>query len=83
MNTVTPSVIGIARVDRIVHAVAGTLVLASVALTHYHSPNWIWLTLFVGANLLQSGLSNWCLMSRLLAMAGVTGRAACGLPAGR
>jgi len=70
-------------IDRIVHAAAGTMILASVALTRYHSPNWIWLTVFVGANLLQSGLTNWCLMSRLLAMAGVTGGSACGLPMGR
>ena len=71
------------NIDRIVHAVAGTLILASLALTRFHSPNWIWLTVFVGANLLQSGLTNWCLMSRLLAMAGVKGDAACGLSQGR
>jgi hypothetical protein len=70
-------------IDRIVHAVAGTLILASLALTRFHNPNWIWLTVFVGANLLQSGLTNWCLMSRLLAMAGVQGGNACGLAQGR
>jgi hypothetical protein len=70
-------------IDRIVHTVAGTLILASLALTRFHSANWIWLTVFVGANLLQSGLTNWCLMSRLLAMAGVQGGDACGLSQGR
>ena len=43
------------NVDRIVHSVAGTFILASLALAHWHSPNWLWFTAFVGANLLQSG----------------------------
>ena len=54
------------NVDRIVHTVAGTFILASLALAKFHNPNWIWFTVFVGANLLQSGLTNWCLMSTLL-----------------
>lgn len=39
---------------------AGVVVLASLALAHWVSPHWLWLTAFVGANLLQSGLTNWC-----------------------
>jgi hypothetical protein len=70
-------------IDRVVHTAAGTMILGSLALAHFHNPNWIWLTVFVGANLFQSGLTNWCLLSRLLAMAGVEGGAACGLPGGR
>lgn len=65
--------------DRIVHSAAGTLILASLALAHWHSPNWLWLTAFVGANLLQSGFTDWCLMSGLLARLGVPTRGACGL----
>ena len=57
--------------DRIVHSFAGTMVLASLALTRWHHPNWIWLTVFVGANLLQSGLTNWCLMATILKKLGV------------
>jgi len=67
------------NVDRLVHIVAGTLILASVALTRFHNPNWIWLTVFVGANLLQSGLTNWCLMSSILAKLGVSTEGACGV----
>ena len=67
------------NVDRIVHAVAGTLVLASLALAHGHSPHWLWLTAFVGANLLQSGLSDWCLLSSILAALGVPTEGACGI----
>ncbi len=67
-------------IDRIVHTAAGTMILASLALTRWVHPNFVWLTVFVGANLLQSGLTNWCLLSRILRKFGVedTG-ATCGL----
>lgn len=67
-------------IDRIVHSAAGTMILASLALTRWVHPNFVWLTVFVGANLLQSGLTNWCLLSRILRKLGVqdTG-ATCGL----
>lgn len=58
-------------VDRIVHTVAGSFILISLALMKFHNPNWIWFTVFVGANLLQSGLTNWCLMSSILRKLGV------------
>ena len=60
------------NIDRIVHAVAGTFILGSLALAHFHSAYWLWFTAFVGANLLQSGLSNWCLMSSILRKLGVS-----------
>ena len=53
--------------------------LPLLALAKFHNPNWIWFTVFVGANLLQSGLTNWCLMSALLAKAGIKDGGACGL----
>jgi hypothetical protein len=66
-------------IDRIVHIAAGAMVLGSLALARWHNPHWLWLTVFVGANLLQSGFSNWCLLSRILAKAGVPGGGACGM----
>ncbi|MDR3684152.1 MAG: DUF2892 domain-containing protein [Geothrix sp.] len=66
------------NVDRIVHTVAGTFILLSLWLAHVHSPNWYWFTAFVGANLLQSGLTNWCLMSSILRKLGVPEGAAAG-----
>lgn len=47
-------------VDRAVRLLAGVIVLVSLALAHWISPNWLWLTGFVGLNLLQSAFTNWC-----------------------
>jgi len=62
--------------DRIVHIVAGAFVLISLALGVQTSPffvdaNWLWLTVFVGANLMQSGVTRFCLLETLLRRAGV------------
>jgi hypothetical protein len=67
------------NVDRLVHSIAGTLILASLALARWHSHHWLWFTAFIGANLLQSGLTNWCLMSSILAALGVPAQGACGV----
>ena len=58
-------------VARIVHAVAGLLILLSLALSQAVSPWWLVLAAFVGVNLLQSSLTRWCLMAQLLRKAGV------------
>ena len=47
-------------VERGVRMMAGVMVLLSLALAHFLSPNWLWLTAFVGLNLLQSAFTNWC-----------------------
>ena len=47
-------------VDKAVRALAGTMVLLSVALTYWVSPWFVLLTLFVGANLLQSTFTGFC-----------------------
>ncbi|MDI1318199.1 DUF2892 domain-containing protein [Flavobacterium sp.] len=52
--------------NRIVRAVAGTFILISVLLSIYVNQNWLWFTAFVGANLLQSSLTKWCLMDTIL-----------------
>lgn len=53
-------------INRIVRAVAGTFILLSVLLGMYVNENWYWFTLFVGANLLQSSFTTWCLMEDIL-----------------
>ncbi|MBL7755987.1 MAG: DUF2892 domain-containing protein [Chitinophagaceae bacterium] len=52
--------------EHIIRAVAGTLVLTSLALAVYVNQNWLWLTTFVGLNLLQSSVSKWCLLETIL-----------------
>ncbi|MDC7684503.1 DUF2892 domain-containing protein [Asticcacaulis sp. BYS171W] len=47
-------------VDRMVMAFAGVVVLISVALSHFVNPAWIWLTVFVGANLIQASITGFC-----------------------
>ena len=47
-------------VDRALRLMAGLVVLISLALAHWVSPNWLWLTAFVGLNLFQSAFTNWC-----------------------
>jgi hypothetical protein len=58
-------------VNRYINVIAGSFILISLLLAHYVHPNWIWFTAFVGANLLQSGLTNWCLMGVILKKMGV------------
>lgn len=58
-------------VGRMLHVVAGAFILASLALAHFVSPHWLWFTAFVGLNLFQSGLTNWCLMTTILRKLGL------------
>lgn len=58
-------------IDRMLRLIAGFFVMLSVALAHFHSPNWLWFTAFVGLNLFQSAFTNWCPMMTILEKAGV------------
>lgn len=56
---------------QIVRVVAGVFILLSVALGAPSSPIfvsewWLAFTLFIGANLLQSGFTRWCLMENIM-----------------
>ena len=55
----------------IIRAIAGTFVLASLALGTWVSPWWYLLTAFVGLNLLQSSFTHRCLMENILKKVGV------------
>lgn len=54
------------NLDRVVLAVAGSMVLISLLLSRVHSPYWLWFTAFVGANLLQSSITGFCPLVKLL-----------------
>lgn len=47
-------------INQAVMAMAGFMVLLSVVLTWYVSPYFVWLTVFVGANLFQSAFTGFC-----------------------
>jgi hypothetical protein len=58
-------------IDRAVLAFAGAMILLSLALSQTHHPAWLWLTAFVGANLLQSAFTGFCPLARILKAFGV------------
>lgn len=62
--------------ERIIRIVAGSFILLTLALGVEASPlfvskNFLWFTAFVGANLFQSGITKWCLLSDILAKFGI------------
>jgi hypothetical protein len=58
-------------IDRTVMAFAGTAVLVSVVLSMVHSPYWLLLTGFVGANLLQAAFTGFCPLAVVLRKLGI------------
>ncbi|MFA6073614.1 MAG: DUF2892 domain-containing protein [Candidatus Woesearchaeota archaeon] len=48
-----------------VRFIAGSLVLISSILAYFYSKNWLFLTMFVGLNLIQYSFTNWCLMEKI------------------
>jgi hypothetical protein len=62
-------------VERWIRLIAGTFIVASVALSYFHSRYWLLFTLFVGVNLFQSALTRWCLMEDILRKLGVGAKA--------
>ncbi len=54
------------NIDRLVFAFAGSMILLSVLLSNIHHPAWMWLTVFVGANLLQAAFTGFCPLAKML-----------------
>ena len=62
--------------ERIVRIVAGSFILLSLTLgveasPIFHSSNWLWFTAFVGANLFQSGFTQFCPLEIVLKKLGI------------
>lgn len=57
--------------DRAVMMFAGLMVLVSVALAHWVHPAWMWLTVFVGLNLMQASITGFCPAAMLFRRLGV------------
>ncbi len=59
------------NIDKLVFRIAGSFILGSLLLAHFHSPYWLWFTAFVGANMAQSSFTGFCPMASLLRAIGV------------
>ena len=59
--------------ELVIRRLAGTFILISLALGWWVSPYWFLFTAFVGLNLLQSSLTNFCPLERMLGRVGVLG----------
>jgi hypothetical protein len=64
------------HVERMLRMIAGAFVLISLALGYWVHPYWYFFTAFVGLNLFQSSLTNWCPMMTILRKLGVPEMAA-------
>jgi hypothetical protein len=62
------------KMHMIIRRFAGTFILISLLLAHYHNPYWLWFTAFVGFNLFQSSFTNFCPLEIILKKAGVGDR---------
>ena len=56
---------------RLMNIIPGAFILISLALALKVDMNWLWFTAFVGANLLQRGFTNWCLLEIILGKLGI------------
>lgn len=68
------------KMETIIRRFAGTFILASLALAHYHHRNWLWFTAFVGFNLLQSSFTGFCPLEIILRKLGVGKGSCCSTP---
>ena len=59
------------NLDRSVTLFAGVMVLLSVILTQFVSPYFLWFTVFIGANLIQSSLTGFCPAASVLRKMGI------------
>jgi hypothetical protein len=63
----------IMTIERSLRLIAGSFVLVTILLGHFHHPAWLLFTGFVALNLVQSAFTNWCPMMSILKIAGVPG----------
>lgn len=61
------------NLEQMLRLIAGAVVMVTTALGMWVHPGFLWVTLFAGANLFQSAVTNWCPMMAILRRAGVKG----------
>lgn len=63
--------------ERYIKMIAGAMVLISSLGAYFININWIWLAVFVGANLLQFSITQWCLLNNILKALGIKSEIEC------
>lgn len=58
-------------IDKAMFAFAGIMIIISAVLTQYVHANFFWLTLFIGANLLQSAFTGFCPAAKIFSALGL------------
>ena len=58
------------NIDRLVFAFAGLMILLSLVLSQVHSVYWLFLTAFVGLNMLQAAFTGFCPLAMILGKLG-------------
>jgi hypothetical protein len=59
------------NIDKAVFCFAGVMILLSLTLSQLHNINWLWLTGFVGVNMLQASFSGFCPIAKLFKKLGM------------
>ncbi|AWG22160.1 sulfurtransferase [Flavobacterium faecale] len=57
--------------NKVFRILVGSFILISLLLTLYVNQNWMWFTVFIGVNLIQSGFTKWCLLETILSKIGL------------
>lgn len=57
--------------DRLIFAIAGLFIIASVALSQVHHVYWLGFTVFVGLNMFQAAFTGFCPLAKMLKAAGI------------
>lgn len=63
--------------ERYIKMIAGAMVLISSLGAYFLNINWIWIAVFVGANLFQFSITKWCLLNNILKLMGVQSEMDC------
>jgi hypothetical protein len=59
------------KVNQALRFVAGVMILISLLLTYFVHPNWLYFTIFIALNLIQSAFTRWCPMMAILKKIGL------------
>ncbi|MFQ3197274.1 MAG: hypothetical protein ACI8R9_002818 [Paraglaciecola sp.] len=59
------------KVNQALRLVAGVMILLSLGLTYFVHPNWMYFTVFIALNLIQSAFTNWCPMMTIFRKSGL------------